>query len=387
MMFIADADELAEAAAYVAGAVMSQPPNPALAGIQVSVDGPDDNTDQADGRGVGRLMLSATDTQTYQRAGFEVGLTSPDHRGSVIVSGSMLAAITKSLPAGEVVGTVVEGRLELRMKRSVYRVPIITEPFPADPERWMLNGGFHVVPAPALAQALAAVRHCVNDQSLHAPGVVLDMHPVHGLRVTAMSSSALTTVTTPWGATFTEEATQSVVALGLLEAAVHKPVGDIIGLGLNDGHIVVAQDGRDAQIRTFVESKAKLWQRSLEGEAVGSILADSAELLKALRRIPLAMLPNERELAGAAMAVVTEGGASHITLVGRDKAAIEYIECKVALAKKPIDVSLTVGLLADVLATCGGREVSIEFRDRRLIITDATESVQATHMVVLRREM
>ena len=86
MRFRVERDVLAEAVAWAARSLPARPPVPVLAGLMLSAD-----TDAA-----GRLVLSSFDYEVSARVEITADVTEP---GVVLVSGRLLADITRSLPA------------------------------------------------------------------------------------------------------------------------------------------------------------------------------------------------------------------------------------------------------------------------------------------------
>jgi DNA polymerase III subunit beta len=84
--FRVERDVLAEAVAWAARSLPARPPVPVLAGLMLSAD-----TDAA-----GRLVLSSFDYEVSARVEITADVTEP---GVVLVSGRLLADITRSLPA------------------------------------------------------------------------------------------------------------------------------------------------------------------------------------------------------------------------------------------------------------------------------------------------
>ncbi len=86
MRFRVERDVLAEAVAWAARSLPARPPVPVLAGLMLSAD-----TDAA-----GRLVLSSFDYEVSARVEITADVTEP---GVALVSGRLLADITRSLPA------------------------------------------------------------------------------------------------------------------------------------------------------------------------------------------------------------------------------------------------------------------------------------------------
>ncbi len=92
MKFRVERDVLADAVAWAARTLPSRPPVPVLAGLLISADGP-------------LLTLSTFDYEVSARVEIEADVAEP---GRVLVSGRLLAEISRSLPS-KPIDVVAEG--------------------------------------------------------------------------------------------------------------------------------------------------------------------------------------------------------------------------------------------------------------------------------------
>src|ERR687886_522131 len=143
MKFRVERDVLADAAAWVARSLPARPPVPVLGGVLLeAVSGPSGD----------RLTVSGFDYETSARV--ELDATIGD-RGRVLVSGRLLADITRALPS-KPVDLVVDGaRATISCGNSRFSLPTMpVEDYPQLPAMPQVAG---VVPGDVLAQAVAQV--------------------------------------------------------------------------------------------------------------------------------------------------------------------------------------------------------------------------------------
>src|SRR5215467_9770938 len=139
MKFRVERDALADAVAWTAKALPSRPPVPVLAGVMLRV------TD-------GRLHVSGFDYEVSSQVSVEV---QADADGAALVSGRLLAEITKALPNKPVDIAAVGGHLELVCGSARFTLPTMpVEDYPTLPEMPETAG---TIDAPTFASAVAQV--------------------------------------------------------------------------------------------------------------------------------------------------------------------------------------------------------------------------------------
>ena len=143
MKFRVERDVLADAAAWVARSLPARPPVPVLGGVLVEASG------GADGE---RLTVSGFDYETSARVELDATIGDP---GRVLVSGRLLADITRALPS-KPVDLVVDGaRATITCGNSRFSLPTMpVEDYPQLPAMPQLAGS---VAAGELAEAVAQV--------------------------------------------------------------------------------------------------------------------------------------------------------------------------------------------------------------------------------------
>src|SRR6201991_4834458 len=139
MKFRVERDALADAVAWTAKSLPSRPSVPVLAGVMLRV---------ADGR----LQVSGFDYEVSSQVTVEV---QADADGAALVSGRLLAEITKALPAKPVDIAAVGAHLELVCGSARFTLPTMpVEDYPSLPEMPATAG---TVDAAAFASAVAQV--------------------------------------------------------------------------------------------------------------------------------------------------------------------------------------------------------------------------------------
>jgi DNA polymerase-3 subunit beta len=139
MKFRVERDALADAVAWTAKSLPSRPSVPVLAGVMLRV------TD-------GRLQVSGFDYEVSSQVSIEV---QADADGAALVSGRLLAEITKALPAKPVDMAAVGAHLELVCGSARFTLPTMpVEDYPTLPEMPSSAG---TVDAAAFAAAVAQV--------------------------------------------------------------------------------------------------------------------------------------------------------------------------------------------------------------------------------------
>lgn len=143
MKFRVERDALAEAVAWTARSLPSRPAAPVLAGVLLEV------SDGADGP---LLTVSGFDYEVSTRVSLEVAVTTP---GRALVSGRLLADITKALPPHPVDISVDGSRVAITCGSSKFTLPTMpVEDYPRLPDLPATAG---TVGAAEFARAVASV--------------------------------------------------------------------------------------------------------------------------------------------------------------------------------------------------------------------------------------
>ena len=143
MKFRVERDVLAEAVAWAARSLPARPPVPVLAGLLLSVE--------SDGA-AGRLSLSGFDYEVSARVETEADV---EEAGTVLVSGRLLADISRALPNRPVEISTDGVRVLVVCGSSRFTLPTLpVDEYPALPQMPTVSG---VVPGDAFAAAVAQV--------------------------------------------------------------------------------------------------------------------------------------------------------------------------------------------------------------------------------------
>ena len=139
MKFRVERDVLAEAVAWAARSLPARPPVPVLAGLLLAAD-------------EGKLSLSGFDYEVSARVETEADIDEP---GTVLVSGRLLADISRSLPNRPVEISTDGVRVIVLCGSSRFTLPTLpVDEYPALPQMPTVSG---VVPGDAFAAAVAQV--------------------------------------------------------------------------------------------------------------------------------------------------------------------------------------------------------------------------------------
>ena len=149
MKFRVERDVLAEAVAWAARSLPARPPVPVLAGLLLTVE--DASASEAGGPN-GSLSLSGFDYEVSARVSVEADV---EESGTVLVSGRLLADISRSLPNRPVEISTDGVRVTVVCGSSRFTLPTLpVEEYPALPQMPTATG---VVPGDVFAAAVAQV--------------------------------------------------------------------------------------------------------------------------------------------------------------------------------------------------------------------------------------
>ena len=239
MKFRVERDVLADAAAWVARSLPARPPVPVLGGVLIEAVG------GADGD---RLVVSGFDYETSARVELDATIGDP---GRVLVSGRLLADITRALPS-KPVDLVVDGsRATINCGSSRFSLPTMpVEDYPQLPAMPRLAG---TVPADRLAEAVGQVAVAAgrDDTLPMLTGVRLE---IEGTRLTLAATDRfrLAVRELDWSPEDTEQETAVLIPAKTL-AEVAKTLGGAgtvaLALSAGDGMLGVSGAGRRATTR------------------------------------------------------------------------------------------------------------------------------------------
>ncbi|MDN5858823.1 MAG: DNA polymerase III subunit beta [Pseudonocardia sp.] len=276
MKFRVERDVLADAAAWVARSLPARPPVPVLGGVLIEA------TSGASGD---RLLVSGFDYETSARVEFDGTVGDP---GRVLVSGRLLADITRALPA-KPVDLVVEGaRATINCGSSRFSLPTMpVEDYPQLPAMPQLAG---TVAADALAQAVGQVVVAAgrDDTLPMLTGIRLE---IEGEQLTLAATDRFRLAVRELEWTPEDSALSSAVlipARALSEVAkTLAGAGTVeIALSAGDGMLGITGGGRRATTR-LLDAEFPAFRRLIPTEHTTAAIVESAALIESVKRVAL----------------------------------------------------------------------------------------------------
>ncbi|MGI5126604.1 DNA polymerase III subunit beta [Pseudonocardia sp. CA-107938] len=276
MKFRVERDVLADAAAWVARSLPARPPVPVLGGVLVEA------TTGATGD---RLLVSGFDYETSARVELDGTVGDP---GRVLVSGRLLADITRALPS-KPVDLVVDGaRATINCGSSRFSLPTMpVEDYPQLPAMPQLAGS---VAADLLAQAVGQVVVAAgrDDTLPMLTGIRLEIEG-EKLTLAATDRFRLAVRELEWtpedaglsSAVLIPARTLSEVAKTLAGAGTVD-----IALSAGDGMLGITGGGRRATTR-LLDAEFPAFRRLIPTEHTTAAIVESAALVEAVKRVAL----------------------------------------------------------------------------------------------------
>jgi DNA polymerase-3 subunit beta len=276
MKFRVERDVLADAAAWVARSLPARPPVPVLGGVLVEATG------GADGD---RLTVSGFDYETSARVELDATIGDP---GRVLVSGRLLADITRALPS-KPVDLVVDGsRATINCGSSRFSLPTMpVEDYPQLPAMPQLAG---TVAASELAEAVAQVAVAAGrDDTL--PMLTGIGWAIAGQRRTLAATDRFRLAVRELDWTPEDDAQSSAVlipARTLAEVAkTLSGAGTVeIALSAGDGMLGITGGGRRATTR-LLDAEFPRFRQLIPAEHTSAAVIDVAPLVEAIKRVAL----------------------------------------------------------------------------------------------------
>src|SRR5690349_21798321 len=276
MKFRVERDVLADAAAWVARSLPARPPVPVLGGVLLeAVSGPAGD----------RLTVSGFDYETSARVELDPTIGDP---GRMLVSGRLLADITRALPA-KPVDVVVDGaRATISCGNSRFSLPTMpVEDYPQLPAMPQPAG---VVPGDVLAQAVqqVAVAAGRDDTLPMLTGIRLE---IDGPRLTLAATDRfrLAVRELEW---IPEDAglTTAVLIPARTLADVAKTLANAgpveLALSAGDGMLGITGGGRRATTR-LLDAEFPRFRQLIPAEHTSAAILESAALVEAIKRVQL----------------------------------------------------------------------------------------------------
>ena len=325
-------DGLADAVAWVAKSLPSRPPVPVLGGVLLDA-GSDGATDA--------LTVSGFDYEVSATVG--VPATIADG-GRVLVSGRLLADITKSLPALPVEIAVDGARASINCGNARFSLPTMpVEDYPQLPAQPMLAGE---VTGDAFGQAVTQVAVAAGKDD------TLPM--LTGMRLEISGSSLTLVATDRFRLALREFAWEP--AEGLADAAVLVPARTLaeaakslgasggkvsIGLASGAGLLGLAGAGRYTTTR-LLDAEFPPYRQLLPAQYSSRAVVEVAKLSEAIKRVSLVA---ER---GTQVRLEFGDGSLRLSAGGDDEGSAEE-ELQVNYEGEPVTIAFNPGYLVDGL--------------------------------------
>ncbi len=331
MKFRVERDVLADAAAWVARSLPARPPVPVLGGVLLEA-GADRSGD--------RLTVSGFDYETSARAELAADVGDP---GRVLVSGRLLADITRALPARPVDVVVDGARATISCGNSRFSLPTMpVEDYPQLPAMPRIAG---VVAGDVLAQAVQQVVVAAgrDDTLPMLTGIRLEIDgprltlaatdrfrlAVRELRWTPEDAGLTTAVLIP--ARTLADVAKSLAAAGPVELA----------LSAGDGMLGITGGGRRATTR-LLDAEFPRFRQLVPAEHSSAAVLDSAPLVEAIKRVQL--------VTDRVAQVRMEFSADGLRLsAGGDEVGSAEEELPCTLDGAPLTIAFNPGYLLDAL--------------------------------------
>ncbi len=332
MKFRVERDALADAVAWTAKSLPNRPPVPVLAGVLLRVDD-------------GHLTVSGFDYEVSGQVRVQVHA---DSAGAALVSGRLLAEITRALPAKPVDVASVGSHVEITCGSARFTLPTMpVEDYPTLPEMPSTAG---TVDATTFASAVAQVAVAAgrDDTLPMMTGVRIELE---GSTMTLMATDRyrLAMRELPWSPDDPEVSQQALVPARTL-ADTAKTLGALGGLvtvalsrgGAGEGLIGFASEDRQTTSRLLEGDYPKL--RSLFPDTHNAqARVKAAALSEVVKRVALvAERSTPVRLSFSDEGVIVEAGGTE------DARASEALECE--YTGEPMVIAFNHQFLLDGLA-------------------------------------
>jgi DNA polymerase III subunit beta len=343
MKFRVERDVLADAAAWVARSLPARPPVPVLGGVLIEAAG------GADGD---RLVVSGFDYETSARVELDATIGDP---GRVLVSGRLLADITRALPS-KPVDLVVDGsRATINCGSSRFSLPTMpVEDYPQLPAMPQVAG---TVPADRLAQAVGQVAVAAgrDDTLPMLTGVRLE---IDGTRLTLAATDRfrLAVRELDWSPEDTEQETAVLIPARTL-AEVAKTLGGSgtisLALSAGDGMLGVSGGGRRATTR-LLDAEFPRFRQLIPAEHTSAAVLEVAGLVEAIKRVAL--------VTDRVAQVRMEFGEDGLRLAaGGDDVGSAEEELTCEFEGEPLTIAFNPGYLLDALGALHTERAQLTF--------------------------
>ncbi|GIL27376.1 DNA polymerase III subunit beta [Actinocatenispora comari] len=358
MKFRVERDALADAVAWTAKSLPNRPPVPVLAGVLLAV-------------GDGRLTVSGFDYEVSSQVQVDV---QPDEEGTVLVSGRLLAEITRALPAKPVDVATEGSRVEITCGSARFTLPTMpVEDYPALPAMPRSAGRIDAALfATAVAQvAIAAGR----DETLPMiTGVKFELER-NTLTLLATDRYRAAMRELEWQPDEADTSLSALVPARTLSETARAlgPLGGTVGIALSapgagEGMIGFAGGERRTTSRLLEGDNYPPLRSIFPAEFTSHARVPAAALAEVVKRVALvAERNNPVRLSFSSDGLVVEAGATE------DARASEALECE--YDGEPMTTAFNPQYLLDGLAQLGRPIARLSFVDpmKPAVVSGSTE--------------
>ncbi|MEN8902605.1 MAG: DNA polymerase III subunit beta [Candidatus Nanopelagicales bacterium] len=345
-------DALAQAVTWAARTLPSRPSMPVLSGVMLIAD-------------QDSLTLSSFDYEVSARVQLNVDVI---EIGKVLVSGRLLADITKALPAAPVVLKLEGNRVLIECGRSSFTLPTLpVEDYPALPDMPTTAGS---VDGDVFSEAVAQVAIAAgkDDTIPVLTGIRVEIDGSH-VTLAATDRYRLAVRTFPWSPTKTSiELNTLVPARILADAAKSMGSAQAVELAIApDGEKLIGFEAEGMRTTTrLLDGEFPKYRSLLPNESSTTAIVDTTELVNAVKRVALVAERNTPIRMHFAHGEINMRAGS-----GDDAQANEVLE--VDVDGDPIEIAFNPGYLLDGLH-------AIDALKARFSFTLATKPVVITGM-------
>ena len=345
-------DALAQAVTWAARTLPSRPSMPVLSGVMLIAD-------------QDSLTLSSFDYEVSARVQLNVDVI---EIGKVLVSGRLLADITKALPAAPVVLKLEGNRVLIECGRSSFTLPTLpVEDYPVLPDMPTTAGS---VDGDVFSEAVAQVAIAAgkDDTIPVLTGIRVEIDGSH-VTLAATDRYRLAVRTFPWSPTKTSiELNTLVPARILADAAKSMGSAQAVELAIApDGEKLIGFEAEGMRTTTrLLDGEFPKYRSLLPNESSTTAIVDTTELVNAVKRVALVAERNTPIRMHFAHGEINMRAGS-----GDDAQANEVLE--VDVDGDPIEIAFNPGYLLDGLH-------AIDAPKARFSFTLATKPVVITGM-------
>jgi DNA polymerase III subunit beta len=341
MKFRVERDALADGVAWVARSLPSRPSVPVLGGVLIEANAEDPEGTEGQLHG---LTISGYDYEVSTRVQVEAQINSSAHESNrVLVSGRLLADITKSLPQHPVDVVVDGSRATITCGGARFSLPTMpVEEYPSLPGMPQLAGSVRPdVFAEAVSQvAIAAGK---DDTLPMLTGIRLEIDGPK-LTMAATDRFRLAVRELEWEPSDQDISTAVLVpARTLAEAAKTLAGRDPVQIALadRDGMLGLAGNGRRSTTR-LLDAEFPKYRQLLPAEHTSAAIIDLPPLVEAIKRVSLVA---DR---GAQVRMEFTEGSLRLTAGGDDEGSAEE-NLAAELDGEPLTIAFNPGYLLDGL--------------------------------------